>query len=109
MFDIGWTEMLVLGIVILLVMGPRELPSMLRTIGHYVGRVRHMAQNFRDQLNDIQTELDAREQFRQLTVKAAEHDVGLPDLPDLFNDLTDLPDTKTPDTRMRDAHGEKQS
>ncbi|MBE8220676.1 MAG: twin-arginine translocase subunit TatB [Alphaproteobacteria bacterium] len=51
MFDIGWTELLLLAVLILLVMGPRELPIMLRTLGRYVGNFRTMAFNFRRQLD----------------------------------------------------------
>jgi sec-independent protein translocase protein TatB len=83
MFDIGWTEMLVLGIVTLLVVGPRELPSMLRTAGRYAGRMRDMAAQFRGQMSEISDELDARQELKKLT-ELAEHpfkaDVGTPDL-----------------------------
>lgn len=56
MFDIGWTELLLLAVLILLVMGPRELPVMLRTIGRYVGNFRTMAFNFRRQLDIMDIE-----------------------------------------------------
>lgn len=83
MFDIGWTEMLVLGIVALLVVGPKELPSMLRTIGRYVGRMRDMANQFRSQMDDISDELDARKELQRLT-EMTNHpfaeDIGTPDL-----------------------------
>lgn len=83
MFDIGWTEMLVLGIVTLLVVGPRELPSMLRNIGRYVGRMRQIAGQFRAQMDDISDELDARKELQRLT-QLQDHpfvkDVGTPDL-----------------------------
>lgn len=83
MFDIGWTEMLVLGIIMLLVVGPKELPSMLRTVGRYAGKMRDMATDFRTQMADISNELDAREQLKKLT-DVTEHpfeaDVGTPDM-----------------------------
>ena len=50
MFDIGWTEMLVLGVIALLVLGPRELPNLLRTLGRYVRQMRDVASEFRGQL-----------------------------------------------------------
>lgn len=83
MFDIGWTEMLVLGIVTLLVVGPRELPGLLRTVGRYVGQMRDMAYQFRAQMTDISDELDARKElkkFKQLTQHPFTEDVGTPDL-----------------------------
>ena len=60
MFDIGWAEMLVLGIVVLLVMGPRELPTMLRMLGRFAGRLRGLSESFRRQLDDISREVDPR-------------------------------------------------
>ena len=61
MFDIGWSEMLVVGAVAVLVVGPRELPGMLRTFGKYVGQMRRMAGEFQSQFNDALKEADLDE------------------------------------------------
>ncbi|MEO0762493.1 MAG: twin-arginine translocase TatA/TatE family subunit, partial [Pseudomonadota bacterium] len=37
MFDIGWQELIVIGVLALLVVGPKELPGLFRTVGQYVG------------------------------------------------------------------------
>jgi sec-independent protein translocase protein TatB len=60
MFDIGWTELLVVGIVALIVIGPRELPRTLRTIGQMMTKVRRMASEFQGQFNEAirEAELD---------------------------------------------------
>jgi len=60
MLDIGWSELLVVGIIALLVVGPKELPGLLRTIGRYVGIVRRQADEFRAQFDDAikDTEFD---------------------------------------------------
>jgi len=60
MFDIGWTELLVIGVVALLVVGPKELPALLRTIGRYMGMIRRQANEFRAQFDEAmrETELD---------------------------------------------------
>ena len=60
MFDIGWSEMLVLAVVTILVVGPRDLPRMLRTVGQLVGKARRMAGEFQRQFNDAlkEAELD---------------------------------------------------
>ncbi|MEM1305883.1 MAG: Sec-independent protein translocase protein TatB, partial [Pseudomonadota bacterium] len=47
MLDIGWAELLVVGVVALLVVGPKELPGMLRTLGKYLGMVRRQANEFK--------------------------------------------------------------
>lgn len=46
MFDIGWLELLVIGIVALIVVGPKDLPGMFRTVGNFVGKARGMAREF---------------------------------------------------------------
>ena len=60
MFDVGWTELVVIGIVALIVIGPRELPATLRTIGQMMTKVRRMASEFQGQFNDAirEAELD---------------------------------------------------
>ncbi len=80
MFDIGWTEMVVLGVIALLVLGPKELPGMLKTIGRFVGRFRDVANDFRRQMDDISDEIDARAQLKKLVDKNSDI------LPDLFED-----------------------
>jgi Tat protein translocase TatB subunit len=52
MLDIGWWELLVVGMVALVVVGPRELPTLLRTIGRYVGMAKRQADEFRSQFDD---------------------------------------------------------
>lgn len=56
MLDIGWWELLVVGMVALVVVGPKELPTLLRTIGHYVGMAKRQADEFRSQFDDAMRE-----------------------------------------------------
>jgi sec-independent protein translocase protein TatB len=87
-FDIGWTEMLVLGVIVLLVVGPRELPTMLRTMGQYVAKFRRVANDFRYQLNDLSQDvsttvsktIDQQAEIKQLSEVARDLDAGVPDL-----------------------------
>ena len=81
MFDLGWAEMLLLGIVVLLVMGPRELPTMLRTLGRLAGRMRAITQTFRSQIDEIAREVDPRADLQRITHSHPyEEDVGTPTL-----------------------------
>ena len=52
MLDIGWSELLVVAVIALLVVGPKELPAMLRTIGKYIGIIKRQAQEFRTQFDE---------------------------------------------------------
>src|SRR4051812_1057552 len=60
MFDIGWTEMLVIAIVMVVVVGPKDLPRMLRTFGKTTAKLRAMAGDFQRQFNEAlkEAELD---------------------------------------------------
>lgn len=67
MFDMSWGEMMVIGTVALLVIGPKELPKALRTVGRMTAKVRSMAGEFHTQFNDAmrEAELDeVRKQFQ---------------------------------------------
>ena len=52
MFDLGGGELLVIGIIALIVIGPKELPGLLRTIGQALGKLRRMAADFQGQFSD---------------------------------------------------------
>lgn len=60
MFEVGWTEMLVIAIVMIVVVGPKDLPNMLRTVGRTVAKLRAMAGDFQKQFNEAlkEAELD---------------------------------------------------
>ncbi len=58
MLDIGWQELLVIGALALIVVGPKDLPGLLRTCGQWVGKVRGMAREFQRSMNDAAREAD---------------------------------------------------
>ncbi len=60
MLDVGWTEMLVIAIVMIVVVGPKDLPKMLRTFGKTTAKMRSMAGDFRKQFDEAlkEAELD---------------------------------------------------
>lgn len=51
MLGVGWTEMLVIGVVALIVIGPKELPALMHRIGKFAGTVRRMGSDFQRELN----------------------------------------------------------
>lgn len=61
MLDIGWTELMVIGVIALLVVGPKELPRLLRTVGQFVGKARGMARDFQRSMEDAAREADLNE------------------------------------------------
>ncbi|MDC0343571.1 MAG: Sec-independent protein translocase protein TatB [Aestuariivita sp.] len=56
MFDLGWTELLVIGIVALIVVGPKDLPMLFRNVGKFVGKAKGMAREFSRAMNDAADE-----------------------------------------------------
>jgi len=61
MFGFGWGEMVVIGIVALIAIGPKELPTVLRSIGFWMGKVRRMANEFQGQFNEALREAELTE------------------------------------------------
>src|SRR5919197_2244030 len=58
MFDIGWSELLLIGVVALIAIGPKELPGALRTLGQWMGKVRRMASEFQSQFHEAMREAE---------------------------------------------------
>lgn len=66
MFDIGWSELMLIGVVALIVIGPKELPSVLRTVGRTVTKVRRMAGEFQGQFQDALREAELSEVRKEI-------------------------------------------
>jgi sec-independent protein translocase protein TatB len=66
MFDIGWGEFLVIGIVALIVIGPKELPGVIRTIGQAMSKLRRMASEFQGQFQEAMREAEMSELKKQV-------------------------------------------
>lgn len=67
MFDIAWSEFLVIGVVALVVVGPRDLPALLRTVGKSVATLRRMAGEFQTQFNDAMREAELDDLKNEVT------------------------------------------
>jgi sec-independent protein translocase protein TatB len=73
MFDISWTEFLLIGVVALIVIGPKELPAVLRTLGQYTRKVRSMAGDFQNQFQEAMREAEMADLKKQVDDMA--HDI----------------------------------
>jgi sec-independent protein translocase protein TatB len=58
MFNLGWGEIALIGIVALIAIGPKELPTVLRTVGQMLAKVRRMANEFQGQFQEALREAD---------------------------------------------------
>jgi sec-independent protein translocase protein TatB len=58
MFDIGWSEFVLIAVVALIAIGPKELPGVLRTVGQWMGKARKMAAEFQSQFQEAMREAE---------------------------------------------------
>jgi sec-independent protein translocase protein TatB len=66
MFDISWSEFLLIGIVALVVIGPKELPAVMRTLGQWTRKVRSMAADFQNQFQEAMREAEMTDLKKQV-------------------------------------------
>jgi sec-independent protein translocase protein TatB len=66
MLDMSWGEVMVIGAVALIVIGPKDLPKALRTLGQFTSRIRRMAAEFQGQFNEAMREAELDEVKRQI-------------------------------------------
>ena len=67
MFDIGWPELMVIAVVALVAIGPKDLPFALRTIGRFVAKARTMARDFQTHVDDMVREAELDELRKKAT------------------------------------------
>ncbi len=66
MFDIGWSEFLLIGVVALIAIGPKELPAVLRAVGQWTGKIRRMASEFQGQFHEAMREMEVADLKKQV-------------------------------------------
>ena len=100
MFDLGWTELLVIGVVALIVVGPKDLPILFRRVGQFVGKAKGMAREFSTAMNDAADDTGMREMSSSLnkSLKAATNPLGsaMDGVKSAASSLTDIdPESET--------------
>ena len=77
MFDIGWSEFVVIAVVALIAIGPKELPGVLRMVGQWIGKARKMASEFQGQFQEAMREAELVELKKQAEdLKSSVSDLG---------------------------------
>src|SRR5262245_22935839 len=110
MFDISWGKLVIIGVVALIVIGPKELPGVLRMVGQWLGKIRRMAGEFQGQFQEAMREAemaDLKKQFDETTsaLNSALDPTGFKtDMEKLINDPmgTEPSATSTPATPPSD-------
>src|SRR5436305_2834531 len=70
MFDISWGKLVIIGVVALIFIGPKELPAVLRTLGQWMTKIRRMASEFQGEFQEAMREAemaDLKKQFDDTT------------------------------------------
>jgi sec-independent protein translocase protein TatB len=109
MFDIGWSELVVIAVVALIAIGPKELPGVLRMVGQWMGKARKMAAEFQGQFQEAMREAemaDLKKSFDEVK-EAATGFAGANVMTELKKDVTDaLAIDKPVDAQVAGAIGE---
>jgi sec-independent protein translocase protein TatB len=82
MFEVGWTELLVIGIVALIVVGPRDLPGMFRALGRFTAKARSLGREFQRAMEAAADEAGVKDVAKDLRAAADPKKMGL----DALND-----------------------
>ena len=108
LFDIGWPEFLLIGVVALVVIGPKDLPRAMRVAGYWMRKARSLSREFQSSIDQMIREAELDEVRRDLK-KAAEfdleaefnrtvdpdgslaHSIKPPDMPDFFTEAEGPP------------------
>lgn len=106
MFDMGFVEILVIGIVALVVIGPERLPSVARTVGTYVGKIRRFVTNVK---SEVEQELRTEELTKMLQSQQDELNSlkQMVDKSDLAKDMADIGNTLQSETNEAKSSFEK--
>ena len=65
MFELDWGKLVIIGIVALIAIGPKELPTVLRTVGQWMGKIRRMASEFQGQFQEALREAEMADLKKQ--------------------------------------------
>jgi sec-independent protein translocase protein TatB len=82
MFDIGWSELLVIGVVALIVVGPKDLPMMFKTLGRFTAKARGMAREFSRAMEAAADDAGVKDVAKDLRAATSAKAMGLDMLKD---------------------------
>lgn len=86
MFDIGWSELLIIGVVALIVVGPKDLPMMFRKVGQFVGKARGLARDFQNAMDQAADESGVKDIGDSLKKATDIKNMGLDDVTNPMKD-----------------------
>ena len=105
MFDLSWGELLIIGVVALIILGPKDLVGMFHTLGKMTGKVRRMAREFQGAMEEAAKESGIKETTDSLKGMTNPSKMGLDKIKDAA-DKFDKWDPTKPSERARDIGSE---
>ena len=90
MFDLAWSELLVIAVVAILVVGPKDLPRLMKTVGQWVGKMRRMASHFQAGVDEMIRQAELEDLRKDLA--AMKRDMNAPMRMDPATSTTPPPD-----------------
>ena len=105
MLDIGWTEILIIAVIALFVVGPKDIPKALRTVGVWVGKLRSLSREFQSTVEDAVRDTELDEVKKQIESAKTEFQKNVNESVDPKGELTgmlkgvDEPEVKENNTR----------
>jgi len=92
MFSFGWSEIVLTLIIVIIVVGPKEIPKLLKQIGSFSNSIKKISREFKKSLNDIAEETDLKDVKNSITnIKNIKEDLDI--TTDIKKDLDSLKDT----------------
>ena len=90
MLDIGWTEILVITVIALFVVGPKDIPKALRTVGVWLGKLKSLSREFQNTVEEAVRDSELDEVKKQIQSAKSDFTKGMTDTIDSEGELTEM-------------------
>ena len=90
MLDIGWTEILVITVVALFIVGPKDIPKALRTVGIWIGKLKSLSREFQNTVEDAVRDSELDEVKKQIESAKKDFTKGMTETIDSEGELTEM-------------------